>query len=67
MAKKLTSEELAGMTVNERLHATDQFDEFDSAVASQNVVVLRQILESLHIGEANVEAIIKSEARRSGS
>lgn len=67
MVKIRTNEELKGMTVNERQYATDQFDEFDAAVASQDEVSLRQILEHLHIGEASIVAILESEIGRTGS
>jgi len=65
--KTRTSEELAGMTVNERLYATDQFDAYDAAVASQDEAKLRKILERLHIGETDIVAIIEKRIERSST
>lgn len=67
MATICTAEELRGMTVNERLWATDQFDEYDAAVASNDAARLREVLERLHIGEANVLAIIEARLGRTSS
>ena len=47
--------------------ATDQFDEYDAAVASNDAARLREVLERLHIGEANVLAIIEARLGRTSS
>jgi hypothetical protein len=50
---------MAGMTVNERLHHTDQFDDFDSAVKADDIEALRGILKRCFLGSENIDAIIK--------
>ena len=61
--KVRTADELNGMTVNERLYATDQLDEYEVAIQTQDELQLRNVLESIHIGEANVVAIIASKIK----
>ena len=63
MGKDLSPDELAGMTVNERLYATEQFEAFDAAVSARDEDRLREVLKRLHIGEENVEAIIRSQLK----
>ena len=59
MAKTLTPDQLAGMTVNERLFEAGLLDAYDQAVTSRNPERVRTILERVHIGESDIAAIIQ--------
>ena len=58
-ARESSRRALSGMTVNERLHHTGQFDAFDSAVKADDVEALRRILEKCFLDDENIEATIK--------
>ncbi len=53
--EKLT---LGGMTVNERLFAIGQFDDFDRYIKYKLWDDLRALLRRVHLDETNIEAII---------
>ncbi len=55
----LNSDPLTGMTVNERLHHTGQFDAFDSAVKTNDIETLRRVLKKCFLDNNNIDAIIK--------
>jgi len=58
-ARDSSESALSGMTVNERLNYTGQFDDFDSAVKANDTKALRKILERCFLGNENIDAIIK--------
>ena len=60
MEKRLTELQARGMTVNERLWAIGLFDEFYQAEHKRDENTMRSILEKLHLGPNNVEAIIEN-------
>ena len=57
-ARDSSERALSGMTVNERLYHTGQFDAFDSAVKTNDIEALRRILERCFLGNENIDAII---------
>ena len=48
----------SGMTVNERLLASDKLKKFDTAVKSKNKEELISILKSISLSEANINDIL---------
>lgn len=57
-------EQLAGMTVNERLFETGQTDRFDAAVEAKDFNSVRSILESIFVDEASIRLKLESIAAR---
>jgi hypothetical protein len=58
-ARDSSERAMSGMTVNERLHHTDQFDDFDSALKAYDTEALRRILKRCFLGSENIDEIIK--------
>jgi hypothetical protein len=58
-ARDSSERALSGMTVNERLYLTGQFDAFDSAVKADDIEALRRILKRCFLGNENIDAIIR--------
>jgi hypothetical protein len=56
----LTREEAGGMTVNERLWVSGRMDAFDEAVTRKDIETMTEILQAVHIGKENIEAIIRN-------
>ena len=54
------SEELSGMTVNERLFVLGLIDDFDRASEKRDEAALRNILSRTEIGHESIEAIVHS-------
>ena len=57
---KLSSDELAGMTGNERLYATGQLDSFYAAVSRRDLQTIRTILESVDFDEPAILGTIRN-------
>jgi hypothetical protein len=57
---KFEYEEFAvrGMTVNERLHAFSLLERYDQAVAAEDSVEVRRILEAVHVDEQSIVSVI---------
>lgn len=49
----------SGMTVNERLYVSGLMDEFDEAVAEQDVGRIRSILSNVDLTEESIGPILK--------
>ena len=62
--KGLFTQSIHGMTVNERLFTLGLFEEFDRAVAKQDVPHMRAVLSKCILGDDNVEAIIRQQLRK---
>ncbi len=60
------SDDLSGMTVNERLFATGLLSEFDDAVARRDLIDVRRILEFVRMDEISLEKITEN-IKTSGS
>ena len=58
-ARESSKSALSGMTVNERLQHTGQFDAFDSAVKADDIEALRRILKKCFLDNENIDAIIR--------
>ena len=58
-ARESSRRALSGMTVNERLHHTAQFDAFDSAVKADDIGALREILKKCFLDDENIDVTIK--------
>ena len=58
-ARESSKSALSGMTVNEMLQHTGQFDAFDSAVKADEIEALRGILKRCFLDNENFVAIIK--------
>jgi hypothetical protein len=48
----------SAMTVNERLSAASIMDEFDQACTAKDRTTARRLLQSVYLGEADIEAIL---------
>jgi|GEM_PF-2787009 len=59
--KRLLTQSIHGMTVNERISSLGLLDEFDEAVAEHDEPHLRAVLSKCFLGDDNVEAIIKQQ------
>lgn len=51
---------MSGMSVNERLHHTRQFDDFDSAIKADDIEAIRRVLKRCFLSNENIDAIIKN-------
>jgi hypothetical protein len=58
------SEELKGMTVNERLLHLGLFDDYDEAVSTQNETRLREVLIRCDLVAENVSAIVAQKIKK---
>jgi hypothetical protein len=56
---KLSKEEAAGMTVNERLYAAGLLDAFDAATARRDEAELRRILAKAYLTESDIAGIVR--------
>jgi hypothetical protein len=55
---KTDENDLASMTVNERLFACDLLQDFDLAVRSKDHVKVRKILKSVKVDELSIKKIV---------
>jgi hypothetical protein len=60
---KLTRENAAGMTVNERLFVAGLLEAFDQAIDDEDVGSVSEILRRVYLDEKTIEAIIDREIR----
>jgi hypothetical protein len=60
---KLTRENAAGMTVNERLFVAGLLEAFDQAIDDEDVGSVSEILRRVYLDEKTIEAIIYREIR----
>jgi hypothetical protein len=51
----------SGMTVNERLSASNKFEEFDKAVADKDSDKLKEILRLLEVDEESIAKIVEQQ------
>lgn len=56
--KNQDQDDLAGMTVNERLFVRGLIEDFDTAVRSGNERRLREILQTVKVDAASIEKIV---------
>ena len=56
---RFNRERLEGMTTNERLLETKQFDRFEEAQTAGDKVEVRRILRSVYLDEPSIEMIIR--------
>jgi hypothetical protein len=61
--KRLLTQSLHGMTVNERLFSLGLLEEFDKAVAKHDESRLRAVLFKCYLDDDNVEAIIRQQLK----
>jgi uncharacterized protein (DUF2267 family) len=59
-ARDSSERSMSGMSVNERLHHTRQFDDFDSAIKADDIEATRRILKRCFLSNENIDAIIKN-------
>jgi hypothetical protein len=64
VTRKLTRDQAAAMTVNERLFEAGLLAEFDRALAARDAVDLRRILAEVFVPEADIERIVASALER---
>jgi hypothetical protein len=62
--KKLLTQSIHGMTVNERLKTLGLIDEFDIAVGQKNESKLRAVLSKCFLTDANIQTIIDQQKKR---
>jgi len=58
--KKLSSDDAAGMTVNERLYHAGFLSDFYLAIERRDAGSVRRILQQIYLNDENIEAILKS-------
>ena len=63
MKTELSEKEVLGMTVNERLYLSGLMNDFDEAVAQNDELKLRSILEKIHLSQKNIQIIIEQELK----
>jgi len=64
LERTFSEEDFAGMTVNERLSLAGLVGAYDAAIAEGDAEKLREVLAKTHIGDANIEAIVRSKLAR---
>ena len=62
--KRLLTQSIHGMTVNERLYTLGLIDEFDIAVEQKNDSKLRAVLSKCFLTDANIQTIIDQKIKR---
>lgn len=62
--KRLLTQSIHGMTVNERLYTLGLIDEFDKAVEQKNESKLRAVLSKCFLSEGNIQTIIDEQINR---
>lgn len=62
--KRLSPEQAAGMTVNERLWVAGLMDAYDAAVAVRDHDQMAEILKKVYLDSGTIEAIIRFETEK---